>query len=452
MKTKTDKTAACALLLLLGVCLAGCTDNKSSKDVTNPELTPIETEEAVSLKKDGSENVQEEEKASAPVEKVPQEPRPDMSFSEAVNTFNWNFYDTRDTGSNIFYSPISLESALAMTLAGAKNDTFDELAYVLCIKDADAFMNDYSSLSAGYTGDSAKLTTANSLWIDETFEKQYGIDPGFISKLEEKMGAEVIMEDFKNNSGKASADISDWVDSKTDGLLKDYQSISDSNTVLDIINAIYFFGEWKSKFDANDTYESDFRTKNGTKSVKMMNMHNEYFRYHNADGFMGIELPYADDSAVMDIILSSDDNDLSTPESFKSLSAAEREDFFSKLSSSEEVRINSLQLPKFTMDISCEGLKETLQNMGLYSAFDPQNADFSGIAEKIYISDIAHRAKIEVDEEGSRAAAVTEITMNVTGMLIEDELIEFICDRPFVFVIRDRATGTILFTGAVNEP
>ena len=440
-KINPDKYAACAFLLFFCMFLAGCTET-----VTVPES---------SLQKEEPEPaVQKEEPSPAPSESEPSKPHPSMPMPEAVNTFNWDFYDNLDTSSNIFYSPLSLESALVMTLAGAKGDTFDELAGVLCTADPDAFMEGYSSLSSGYTGDSARLTLADSLWIDKTFEKENSVDPGFISKLEDEMDAEVIMEDFKNKPDKASAHIAKWVSKKTEGLIDGYSPAANSETVLDIINAIYFFGEWKNKFDANDTFEMEFRTKNGVKNVEMMQHYDKFFRYYKGNGFKGIELPYGNESAVMDIILSEDDSDLSVPESFKRLSAEEREELISSISSSEEAKISVLRLPKFTMDISPEGLKEILQKMGIRSAFDRGAADFSGIAKDLYISDIAHRAKIEVDEEGSRAAAVTEITMSVTGMLIEEEeeRIEFICDRPFVFVIRDKTTGTILFTGAVNEP
>lgn len=450
MKINIKKNLAYMFLLLFCICLAGCTKSVEVTQMPMGNEKPGNTKE--SADPSAAPGIKEPEKKKTETAK-PERKNLSLPFSQAVNTFNWNFYDTLDTDSNLFYSPASLESALAMTFAGAKGETFDELADILCISDADAFMDDYSSLSMGYGSDKARLTVANSLWIDETFEKQHSVDPGFISKLEDKMDAEVIMEDFSGNPGKASDDISGWVKDKTEGFIKDYRSVSTSETVLDIINAIYFYGEWENKFDACDTYEMEFRNKDGESSVDMMNMHDSYFRYIDNGTFKGIELPYADDSAVMDIILSSDDEALDTPGAFKSLSAKEREDLISQLSSADEAKIHELRLPKFSMDLTCEDLKETLEGMGLVSAFDKEKADFSGIAENIYISDIAHRAKIEVDEEGSRAAAVTEITMNVTGMLIEEkDRKEFICDRPFVFVIRDKSSGTILFTGVVNEP
>ena len=453
MKNKNiEKIISCAFLLSVCALFSGCA--KKTADVSPSDLKPIETESEVSLGGETSkESADTEENVSVPEGKAPEKPASDLPLSETVNTFNWEFYDLQDTGSNVFFSPMSLESALAMVLSGAKNDTFDELAGVLHIANPDTFMDGYSRLSGGYDTDGAKLTIANSLWIDESFEKEHGIEPSFISKLEEKMDAEVIPEDFKNDPQKASLDISEWVSDKTENLIPDYQSVSDSNTVLDIINAIYFYGEWKYKFDANDTFDMDFRTSGGNRTVDMMNMHDEYYRYLDEKGFKGIELPYAGDAAVMDIIMSEDDSDLSSPDAFKSLSAEEREEFLSKLSSADETKISALRLPKFTMDLSAEGLKEKLQKMGIRSAFDPEKADLSGICEKLFISDIAHRAKIEVDEEGSRAAAVTEVTMRVTGAMIDDEeRIEFVCDRPFVFVIRDASSGTILFTGAVNEP
>ena len=444
-KISIEKIAGCAVLLSICVFISACGEGNTGYELNDP-TSESGTSPVVILPDEGKK---EPETTPAPAQK----PARDLPMPEAVNAFNWDFFDMQDTGSDLFFSPFSIESALVMALSGAKDGTFDELAAVLNIGDTEAFMDSYLQLAKGYESDSAKLTVANSLWIDKSFEKEYGIDPSFVSKLEEKMDAEVISEDFRNHPDKAASDITKWVKKNTDNLIPDYQSASDNSTVLDIINAIYFFGEWKDKFDAADTFEMDFRTKNGARTVKMMNMHDGRFRYLKEKGFKGLELPYGNGEAVMDIILSEDDEDLSAPDAFKKLSSSDREDFLDNLSGAGETKINALRLPKFTMDLTCEGLKETLQKMGAVSAFDAGKADFSGITKDLYISDIAHRAKIEVDEEGSRAAAVTEVTMAVTGALVDDgEWIEFVCDRPFVFVIRDSSTGTILFTGVVNTP
>ena len=439
-----EKIAGCLVLLSICVFLPACAEGGAGYELKDPSL-----ESSTSLADPSPEEEPEKETPPAPAAK----PAQNLSMLEAVNAFNWDFFDMQNTGSNLFFSPFSIESALVMALSGAKGSTYDELAAVLNITDTDAFMDSYLQLAKGYDSDRAKLTAANSLWIDKSFEKEYGIDPSFVSKLEEKMDAGVIFEDFKNHPDKAASDITKWVKKNTDNLIPDYQSSSDSSTVLDIINAIYFFGEWKNKFDAADTFEMDFRTKDGTRTVKMMNMHDGHFRYLKEKGFKGIELPYADGEAVMDIILSEDDEALSSPDAFKKLSPSDRDEFLAGLAGAEETKIYALRLPKFTMDLTCSDLKETLQKMGAVSSFDPEKADFSGITKNLYISDISHRAKIEVDEEGSRAAAVTEIEMAVTGAFVEDEeRIEFVCDRPFVFVIRDSATKTILFTGVVNTP
>ncbi|MCR5651580.1 MAG: serpin family protein [Lachnospiraceae bacterium] len=454
-KNPLKKIFLLSAALCLSLFLFGCGAATTLKEIS-PEREKITEEPEASEKKESEKEASEKEDDSADKKKETEVEKTTVraaTLAEAVNTFNWNYYNTQDTDSNLFYSPISLESALAMALKGAKNDTYEELADVLCIGDMNTFMDSYSSLSSGYGDEKIKLTVANSLWIDKTFDKEYGVDPDFVSELEKKMDAEVILEDFKNNSEKAASDITDWVKKKTENLIPDYQSVASADTALDIINAIYFFGEWRNKFSADNTSSQDFRRPGGTVTVDMMNMNDEYFRYFKDGGFKGIELPYYDDKAVMDIILTDDDNDLSAPEAFKSLSAKEREDFISGISSAEEVKISMLMLPKFTMDITAEGLKESLINLGAASAFDKNKADFSGICEKLFISDISHRAKIEVDEEGSRAAAVTEVVMELASAIAEpEEIIDFVCDRPFVFVIRDRESGTILFTGIVNEP
>lgn len=444
-KTSIEKLAGCALLLSVCMLITACSNNNTAYIINDPDAD----EEASAV-----EVIPGEEQGEAALPPADaKKPGESLPMPEAVNTFNWEYFDMQDTGSDLFFSPLSIESALAMTLAGAKGGTYDELASVLHISDPDAFMESCRLLAKGYEGSTARLTVANSMWIDESFEKENGIDPSFVSKLEEKMDAGVFTADFRNRPDKASAEITKWVKKNTDNLIPDYQSSSDSSTVLDLINAIYFFGQWQNKFDAADTFEMDFRTRDKTRTVNMMNMHDGHFRYFTGKGFKGIELPYGDGQAVMDIILSEDEEDLSAPDGFKKLSVKDREEFLSKLADAGESKISVLRLPKFTMDLTSEELKETLKAMGAVTAFVPEGADLSGIAKDLYISDISHRAKIEVDEEGSRAAAVTEVTMAVTSAFAEDEeRIEFVCDRPFVFVIRDSASKTILFTGVVNTP
>ena len=441
-----------ALIVIAAVLvLTGCAERETYEGADGPTAVIGQPEESA-LKEEGRDE---------PSQKDDEEPREeeDMSDAEikdadalktAVNTFNWNYYDLLDAGENMLYSPFSIESAMAMALYGAEGNTKQELMDTLKISDIDTFMEDYRVFSKRQYGEEGKLTTANSLWIDKTFGEKNKINEDFIDGLSKKMDAEVKTEDFLNASDKAKEDISDWVNDKTENLISDYSSQADSSTVLDIINAIYFFGKWEKQFMEEDTFEGTFRGKE-QKPAKFMNMWDESFRYYADGSFKALEVPYKDCSLVMDLVLPVNDEDLNIGQEWKALSLQEKEDIMQALSESGYEDVEELVIPKFTMDVTANDLKGALEALGIKDAFDPSRADFSGIADNVYISGIAHRAKIEVDEEGSRAAAVTEIIMNVTSAApIDEEPVTFICDRPFLYVIKDTDTGVILFTGLVN--
>jgi len=372
------------------------------------------------------------------------------ALKDAVNTFNWNYFDNADIKENMFYSPYSLERALAVAAYGAGGQNAEQMKKVLNIKDMDMFLNDCGALLSGYGNENGKFMVADSLWIDKTFNKDPGINEDYVRALKEKVNAEVKIGDFAGDPEGVAKEITKWVSEKTDGLISDYSPIANDKTVMDILNAVYFSGEWEHQFMKEDTFEGDF---NGTETGKaeMMSMMNESFRYYEDDIFKGIELPYKNSSMVMDIVLPVSADDIGAGEEWKGLTTAEKEAFIDNISDADMTEVTYLQIPKFSADITAQGLKETLKAMGMEDAFDPGKADFSGIAKNLYVSDIAHRAKIEVDEEGSRAAAVTEMEIAVTAIAPVEDPIEFICDHPFVYVIRDSDTGVILFTGLVNS-
>ena len=370
---------------------------------------------------------------------------------KAVNAFNWAYFDTLDRSGNLFYSPLSLSEALSMVLYGAKGNTAEEMKETLGVEDIETFLSDLKALAGGDYGSENTLIIANSLWADESFTENSGIKEDFLSGLEEKLDAEVRVTDFSHKSEASAKEISEWVSKKTEGFIGNYASGADENTVLDVINAIYFNGKWESEFMKEDTFEEEFRGGKRT-LADMMHLYDGHFKYLEKDGFSGIELPYKESSLVMDIMMPEDNENLDAGKDWSGLEAEKREEFLEELYASEPSNINILAIPRFDMDITAEDLKGDLEKLGIRDAFDPSAADLSKIADRIYVSDIAHRAKIEVDEEGSRAAAVTEIEMAVTSVAPSSENRYFICDRPFVFVIKDGRTGVILFTGLVNSP
>ena len=354
---------------------------------------------------------------------------------------------------NIFYSPYSIAGALALADAGAVGDTKKELEAALGIADITEYEKAYKEYISRERGEGAVLTTANGIWLEETLPLAEDFETNYRQQAEEYFNAGIEKADFKGNLEAVKQDISGWVQEKTEGMIEDYKSACDENTAMDIINAVYFYGEWQEPFSAGDTAEETFKGISGEKAVDMMNMSREDKRYlKDYNGITALAVPYKDESLEMDILMTADEaaaNEvLST---VKALSEQELEGLFDSLDSAPLSNITRFSLPKFTMDETFPELDKTLKEVGIKRAFEGSD-EFSGIARDICISRVNHRAKLEVDEEGSRAAAVTEVVLEVTSVLPQPaEEIEFIVNRPFVFFIRDNSADNILFTGYVRD-
>jgi len=371
------------------------------------------------------------------------------AFASAINTFNWDLYDTAATEENLFYSAYSIESALAMTDVAASGKTKTQMEKVLGISDLSSFeraMKWYRKLYDDPDDEATgKLTTANSIWLEKSLSLAKNYKTDVQEPLTTYFGAEVKRVSFKNQPELAKKQISQWVKKNTNGMITDYEPLCDSNTVADLINAIYFYGEWASKFESVNTAERKFYGSKGTTKVDSMVQGELNLRYVKYNGIRGIALPYKSGTFEMDIFMAKKSTDISS--TWKS---ADKEKLFTKLDAADTTFVRTLQLPKFTLDVTFPGLTKSLQKMGMKIPFTA-SADFSKLADSLYISDVGHRAKLEVDEEGSRAAAVTEVVMNETAMLEPETAIEFIVDRPFILVIRDKTNNVILFTGQVNN-
>jgi serpin B len=253
--------------------------------------------------------------------------------------------------------------------------------------------------------------------------------------------------DFQNDPQGARQDINDWVSRETQEKIKDIvpPGAIDAMTRLVLANAIYFKADWASEFAREDTSDQDFHLADGnTVSVPTM-YQNGSFRYAAERGLQALELPYAGDQLSM-VILLPDEGQLDALQT--DLDAERLDELLGKL----DYRMVDVHLPKFTYEYSLS-LADVLANMGMRTAFDPAKADFSGMdgARDLYIGDVLHKAFVAVDEAGTEAAAATVVIMKLTAMLPEDA-IQFRVDRPFLFVIRDIPTGTILFVGRVMIP
>lgn len=371
------------------------------------------------------------------------------AVSQSVNELNWKLFDKMTGEDNLFYSAYSIDSAFAMMDAGAKNNTKKQMEKVLGISDIDAFLDQYNAYRTKKMPRTCKLNTANGIWINTDKIPRNGINKGYQLKMKTKMGATVKAEPFTDNT---SREVTQFVNKTTKGFLPDYQSIVTPDKVMDLVNAVYFYGEWETPFDTNDTNKQMFYGNAKPKRVDMMHAYNNEYRYLDNGTFKAIQLPYQDGKIVMDVILPSGNGRATNVADLWTRTAAkDREAFLKNLDGARMEKIRTLALPKIELDQTTDSLPKILQSLGMTDAFGG-NADFTGIAPNLYIDSVRHRAKVSVDEKGTKAAAVTEFAVSLTAIEPEEErYIDFIADHPFIFVIRDQSNGAELFTGAIHN-
>jgi serpin B len=369
------------------------------------------------------------------------------------NAFAFDLYQAvKDGQGNIFFSPFSISLALAMTYAGAQGSTAQEMAKTLhydlpqdrlhpAFNNLDALLATRGQGAKGKDGKGFKLNIVNAIWG----QKGYAFLPQFLDLLAEDYGAGLRLMDFISAPEKSRQVINQWVSDQTAGLIKDLipAGAIDSLTRLVLTNAIYFNAAWADQFDKAATHPDTFHTLAGSDvTVPMMNQA-ERLNYLDGDNFQAVELPY-DGRQLSMLIVMPDAGKFADVE--KSLDAAMAGSIIKNLGA----RQIALSLPKFKFD-SEFGLNKTLKAMGMPVAFSG-DADFSGMTGKrdLYISDVIHKAFIDTDESGTEAAAATAVIMRATAMPVAP--IEVKINRPFIFLIRDIQTGTVIFLGRVANP
>lgn len=365
------------------------------------------------------------------------------------NRFALDLYgQLRSQPGNLFFSPASLSTALAMAYAGAAGQTAEQMAAVLHFslppselpEPFGAFQNNLLAAGEG------RLKIANRLWG----ASGYPFRPEFLALTREHFGAELSAVPFASDPESARKTINAWIESQTNDKIRDLLPADavDQLTRLVLTNAVYFKGNWASPFRKESTKDADFfETGDKSTRVKMMARKGHY-RHFAGEGLQALELPYQGDKLSMLVLLPDDRDGLPDLERALSLKALNR---WTAGASRKEVRVF---LPRFRME-SQFSLADTLQEMGLTLPFDQLKADFSGIAtgEDLYISAVIHKAFVDVNEEGTEAAAATGVAVAARAMpSLPAEPPVFRADHPFLFAIRDNATGTLLFLGRVNNP
>uniref|UniRef100_A0A8C6IQE2 Serpin B10 n=1 Tax=Melopsittacus undulatus TaxID=13146 RepID=A0A8C6IQE2_MELUD len=375
------------------------------------------------------------------------------SLSVSTNSFTLDLYkklNETSRGQNIFFSPWSIATALAMVYLGAKGDTATQMIFS-SITSSSLFSSHSENIHSGFKELLSAMNKPRSTYLLKSAnrlyeEKTYPLLPKFLQLITSYYNSKPQAVNFKTAAEQARAQINSWVENETErkiqGLLP--AGSLNSRTVLVLVNAIYFRGNWEKKFLEKNTSETPFRTK--TKLVQMMFLRDTFLILHETTmKFKIIELPYVENDLSMFVLLPDDINDNTTGlEELTYEKLAE----WTKSANMMKAEVD-LYLPKLKVEENYD-LKSTLSSMGIQNAFDPVQADFTGMSVKkdLFISKVIHKAFVEVNEEGTEASAAT-------GALVlrsKAPTMTFKADHPFLFFIRHNKSQTILFYGRLCSP
>jgi serpin B len=355
---------------------------------------------------------------------------------------------------NIFMSPLSISVAIAMTYLGARENTRSQMGNVMHFDDLDeaqlhqAFNELHSSINEG--SQSYKLYMANRLFG----EKSFAFIEEYLSSSKKHYGAQLQPVDFIKDSNGACSLINSWVSENTAQKIPEIipAGTLDASTVLVLVNAVYFKGDWFKQFDKTRTQKADFHSsKTETVQVDMMNMMKAKLVYGSNEELKTqvLQLPYVGDRLSMFVILPDPSRSLREVEA--ALHSQDLVNIEAKFQMSRQ-DVN-VWMPRFKMDEKFS-LADILASMGISDAFSPGLANFSGMetTKSLYISQVIHRAVVEVNEEGTEAAAATAVCMRLCAVINKSPPANFRADRPFLFFIRDNRTKAILFIGRLVKP
>jgi serpin B len=381
------------------------------------------------------------------------------SLVKGNNTFALDLYARQGTGNkNLFFSPLSISAALGMSYAGARGETASQMARTLQFElEADRLHAAFSALlwDLNKRGESGgqQLHLANAIWVDQSRK----IRDDFQELLKSRYGSRMRQADFKANPKDVCDEINDWVKRQTHEKINEIvnpEKLAQSDTQVSILNAIYFRGKWKNKFRENRTYSDTFFLQPDER-IKTPMMHiTAGFRYLETPAFRALEMPYEDGDVSLLAFLPEKRSGLKEFE--KNLTAAKLTDWI------KDMRWDNVIVcfPRFKLEADYN-LSESLQQLGMTNAFQEGapasgGADFTGMDERgdLFIGSVIHKAFVEVNEEGTEAAAVTKVDMSKSSSASGPDRSPpyFNADHPFLFLIRDNRSGSILFLGRVMDP
>lgn len=367
----------------------------------------------------------------------------------ANNQFAFDFYSeiNKKEKGNIFYSPYSISAALVMTYEGAKGKTADEMKSVFHFPESSTLRPNFAAIynNLNKKDKEYKLSTGNALWA----QQDYKFLPDYLATVEKYYGGKAANLDFVGESEESRQTINTFIEQQTNDKIKDLipQGVLNAYTRLVLTNAIYFKGTWVKQFDKSDTRDQDFTTISGQKvKTPMMQLTGDdaEFNYAETDNIQILEMPYDGEDLSMLILLPKESNLEVVEESLTNEKLSEWKNMLS------EQRVD-IFVPKFKFETKYF-MVETLSNMGMPTAFT-EVADFSGMdgTQKLLIQNVIHQAFVEVNEEGTEAAAATAVIVGMNES-VGPRIPIFRADHPFIFIIQEKDTGNILFLGRVVDP
>ena len=364
-----------------------------------------------------------------------------FAFDFFANVFD---EERKDKDENFMVSPISLRMALAMTWNGSDGETKQAMQNTLGLGDwSDDEVNNYfKKLKDAFvkTDPSTQLSIANSIWTNKNIE----ILSDFISLNQSYYNATVEAVDFANPATVGK--INQWAANNTNGLIKEVIENTNPNDLMYLLNALYFKGIWTSEFEVKNTSKMNFTTNNGTNTMVDMMQQEARFNYTADETLQLVELPYGNKAFSMMMLLPKEGQKLTDV-----TLALKNEGYWNNLKSKMSNKKVDLFLPKFKTEHS-KKLNDVLTDMGMGVAFDADNANFSRMSSRdAFISLVKQDTYIATDEVGTEAAAVTTVGITVTSLPAPDEKIVFKADRPFMYIIQEKSTGSVLFMGAVKK-
>lgn len=367
-----------------------------------------------------------------------------------LNSFAFTLFKNLQAGTrNTFVSPYSISTALGLAYFGAGGNTAAQFTSVMGWNpDKEKFGEKISQLNGKIFSDSLSqtgfLSMANALWI----EKNMNVRTEYLSANKKYLDAGIYFEDFKNNPGICTDTINNWVAFHTKNKIVNFiqPGIITNSTRMVLTNAIYFYAKWKNEFAKKNTENQEFHISPvKVVTVPFMNDYSGNYLFYEDENIKALELPYTGERFSAVFILPQGNGNY-----LKAWDYVQVDSFFGLLAEMRNTRVD-ISIPKFKIN-SAFNLPEVLSRIGFTEAFS-MNADFSGISETthLYFDQVIHKSFIEVNEAGTEAAAATGIFMRETA-LPGKEIKAFIADHPFIFLIRENSTNTVIFIGQLFNP